>query len=54
MRVSRHGLNERDRSRVDHYEQSLSMLTELIPGHRLVDQLRLELQALSALPAGGT
>jgi hypothetical protein len=54
VRVSRHGLNERDRSMVDHYEQSLSMLTELIPGHRLVDQLRLELQALWALPAGGT
>jgi hypothetical protein len=54
VRVSRHGLDERDRSRVDHYEQSLSMLTELISGHRLVDQLRLELQALSALPAGGT
>jgi hypothetical protein len=51
--VSRHRLDERDRSRVDHYEQSLTMLTELIPGHRLVDQLRVELQALSALPAGG-
>jgi (p)ppGpp synthase/HD superfamily hydrolase len=54
VRVSRNGLDERDRSRVDHYEQSLTMLAELIPGHRLVDQLRLELQALSALPAGGT
>jgi (p)ppGpp synthase/HD superfamily hydrolase len=54
LRVSRHGLDERDRSRADHYEESHTMLTELIPGHRLVDQLRLELLALSALPAGGT
>jgi (p)ppGpp synthase/HD superfamily hydrolase len=52
VRVSRNGLDERDRTRVDHYEQSLVMLAELIPGHRLVDQLRLELQALSA--PGGT
>ena len=29
------------------------MLAELIPGHRLVDQLRFELRALSALPVGG-
>jgi (p)ppGpp synthase/HD superfamily hydrolase len=53
VRVSRNGRDERDPSRVDHYEQSLAMLAELIPGHRLVDQLRLELEALSALPADG-
>ena len=53
VRVSRNGLEDGDRSRVDHYEQSLAMLAELIPGHRLVDQLRFELRALSALPVGG-
>jgi (p)ppGpp synthase/HD superfamily hydrolase len=53
VRASRHGFDEADRAKVDHYEQSLAMLAELIPGHRLVDQLRLELEALSALPAGG-
>ena len=54
VRASRGGHEHGDRAKVDHYEQSLAMLAELIPGHRLVDQLRLELQALSALPAGGT
>jgi len=29
------------------------MLMELIPGHELVAQLRMELEALRALPAGG-
>jgi len=53
VRASRGAVEDGDPSKVDHYKQSLAMLTELIPGHSLVDQLRLELQALSALPAGG-
>jgi (p)ppGpp synthase/HD superfamily hydrolase len=43
----------KDDSKVAHYEASLEMLAGLIPGHRLVDQLRMELEALHALPAGG-
>jgi (p)ppGpp synthase/HD superfamily hydrolase len=53
VRVSRGRFERRDESRIAHYEASLDMLSELIPGHQLVDQLRLELEALNALPAGG-
>jgi (p)ppGpp synthase/HD superfamily hydrolase len=53
VRAGRGGFSDGDRAKVDHYEQSLAMLAELIPGHSLVDQLHLELQALSRLPAGG-
>jgi (p)ppGpp synthase/HD superfamily hydrolase len=42
-----------DGGKFDHYEASLDMLAELIPGHPLVEQLRLELEAVRALPAGG-
>jgi (p)ppGpp synthase/HD superfamily hydrolase len=49
-RVGRGGLVKADRAKFDHYEQSLAMLAELIPGHDLVDQLGVELQALSTLP----
>jgi (p)ppGpp synthase/HD superfamily hydrolase len=48
-RVSRGASDEADRTKLDHYEQSLAMLEELIPGHALVDRLRAELEALSAL-----
>jgi (p)ppGpp synthase/HD superfamily hydrolase len=53
VRVSRRGLEQGDGAKIDHYEQSLAMLTELIPGHELVDQLRLELESVHALPAHG-
>jgi (p)ppGpp synthase/HD superfamily hydrolase len=43
----------RDCDKVRHYEASLDMLAEVIPGHPFVDQLRMELDALHALPAGG-
>jgi (p)ppGpp synthase/HD superfamily hydrolase len=43
----------KDRGKLEHYEESLDMLAELIPDHDLVRQLRLELEALRALPAGG-
>jgi (p)ppGpp synthase/HD superfamily hydrolase len=50
-RIGRGGFEEADRAKVEHYEQSLDMLAELIPGHDLVDRLRLELQTLSVPPA---
>ena len=46
LRVSRGELGEADRAKIEHYEQSLEMLAEIIPGHDLVEQLRLELEAL--------
>jgi (p)ppGpp synthase/HD superfamily hydrolase len=53
VRVSRGGLEHGDGAKIDHYEQSLAMLNELIPGHELVDQLRMELESVHALPAQG-
>jgi (p)ppGpp synthase/HD superfamily hydrolase len=53
VRTSRGRFEPEDGGRVAHYEASLEMLSGLIPGHRLVNQLRLELEALHALPAGG-
>ena len=53
VRVSRGRFEGKDDAKVAHYEASLDMLAELIPGHPLVDQLRMELEALHALPAGG-
>ena len=51
LRIGRGDFGEADRAKIEHYEQSYTMLAELIPGHDLVDRLRLELQALRALPA---
>lgn len=45
-RIDRGDFREADRSKFDHYEQSLAMLAEIMPGHRLVNQLRLELEEL--------
>jgi (p)ppGpp synthase/HD superfamily hydrolase len=53
VRVSRGRFERSDCSRFVHYEASLEMLTDLIPGHVLVDQLRMEVEALHALPAAG-
>jgi (p)ppGpp synthase/HD superfamily hydrolase len=53
VRVSRGRFDEADCGKFEHYEASLAMLTDLIPSHDLVDQLRMELEALHALPAGG-
>jgi (p)ppGpp synthase/HD superfamily hydrolase len=53
VRVSRGRFKRGDESKIAHYEASLEMLSELIPDHKLVDQLRMELDALGALPAGG-
>jgi (p)ppGpp synthase/HD superfamily hydrolase len=53
VRVGRGRREEADSGKFEHYEASLAMLTDLIPSHDLVDQLRLEVEALQALPAGG-
>jgi (p)ppGpp synthase/HD superfamily hydrolase len=53
VRVSRGRFERADCGRFEHYEASLEMLSDLIPGHVLVDQLRMEVEALQALPAGG-
>jgi (p)ppGpp synthase/HD superfamily hydrolase len=53
VRMSRGIFADNDRAKLDHYEASLEMLSDLLPGHHLVDQLRLELEALQALPVGG-
>jgi (p)ppGpp synthase/HD superfamily hydrolase len=49
---ARHGRFQRsDEGKLDHYRASLELLTELIPGHPLVEQLREELGAVHGLPA---
>jgi (p)ppGpp synthase/HD superfamily hydrolase len=53
VRVSRGRHDDADCSKFNHYEASLAMLGDLIPGHELVRQLRREVEALQALPAGG-
>jgi (p)ppGpp synthase/HD superfamily hydrolase len=53
LRMSRGRSEPADRGKVEHYEASLAMLVDLIPGHGFLDQLRMELEALHALPAGG-
>jgi (p)ppGpp synthase/HD superfamily hydrolase len=53
VRTSRGRVDEADRGKFAHYEASLEMLAELIPGHELVRELRMELEALRALPASG-
>jgi (p)ppGpp synthase/HD superfamily hydrolase len=53
VRVSRGHSDRADAGRIQHYEASLAMLDELIPEHDLVRQLRMELEAVRALPASG-
>jgi (p)ppGpp synthase/HD superfamily hydrolase len=53
LRVSRGRFREADAGRLAHYEASLAMLAELIPGHDFVEQLRMELAAVRKLPASG-
>jgi (p)ppGpp synthase/HD superfamily hydrolase len=53
VRVSRGRSERADCGKFAHYEASLAMLSDLIPGHELVSQLRMEVEALQALPAGG-
>jgi (p)ppGpp synthase/HD superfamily hydrolase len=53
VRMSRGRFTPQDHGKLDHYEASLEMLFQVIPDHDLVNQLRLELEAVHALPAGG-
>jgi (p)ppGpp synthase/HD superfamily hydrolase len=53
VRVSRGLHDEADCGKFAHYEASLEMLSDIIPGHELLDQLRMEVDALRALPAAG-
>jgi (p)ppGpp synthase/HD superfamily hydrolase len=54
LRASRRGgFQPGDRDKVEHYKASLEMLTRQVPGHRFVDQLRTELQALHSLSGRG-
>jgi (p)ppGpp synthase/HD superfamily hydrolase len=53
VRVSRGRFLRADDDKLAHYEASLAMLRDLIPGHDFVDQLRMELEAVQALPATG-
>jgi (p)ppGpp synthase/HD superfamily hydrolase len=53
VRMSRGRFDRADCGKFAHYEASLAMLTDLIPGHELVNQLRLEVEALQAMSADG-
>jgi (p)ppGpp synthase/HD superfamily hydrolase len=53
LRVSRGRFARADDGKLAHYEASLAMLSDLIPGHDFVAQLRMELEAVRALPASG-
>jgi (p)ppGpp synthase/HD superfamily hydrolase len=53
VRAGRGDFTSADNDRLAHYEASLDMLSEVLPGLDLVEQLGLELEALRALPAGG-
>jgi (p)ppGpp synthase/HD superfamily hydrolase len=50
IRVEQGRFQRKDETRIEHYQASLEMLDELLPGHQLVDRLRAELDALHALP----
>jgi (p)ppGpp synthase/HD superfamily hydrolase len=50
IRAEHRRFQRTDKTRIDHYEASLEMLGELLPGHYLLDRLRLELDAVHALP----
>jgi (p)ppGpp synthase/HD superfamily hydrolase len=49
QRMSRGPAERQDEAKLEHYDASLDMLVEVIPGHDLVGQLRRELEALHAL-----
>lgn len=52
VRLSRGDEHEGDRGKLEHYEASLDMLSEVIADHALLDRLRRELAALHGLPGG--
>ena len=50
MRMDYGRFQRSDAAKLRHYEASLDMLDELMPGHQLVDDLRAELDVVHALP----
>jgi (p)ppGpp synthase/HD superfamily hydrolase len=50
MRMDYGRFQRGDEAKLRHYEASLEMLDELMPGHQLVDDLRAELDVVHALP----
>jgi (p)ppGpp synthase/HD superfamily hydrolase len=50
LRARRGRFERSDETRIEHYQASLEMLGELMPGHELLDRLRAELDAVHALP----
>jgi (p)ppGpp synthase/HD superfamily hydrolase len=51
--ASRGELGPRARMKIEHYRESLGMLAPIIPGHDLVVQLQMELDAIAAMPVSG-
>jgi (p)ppGpp synthase/HD superfamily hydrolase len=51
--ASRGELGPRARVKIEHYRESLGMLAPIIPGHDLLVQLQMELDALAATPVAG-
>ena len=49
LKASRGALDEEGRLKLEHYEESLDMLTRVLPRHELVEQLRLEIESLRAV-----
>ena len=49
LKAARGRIGDRERMKLEHYEESLDMLETALPGHELVTQLRQELAALRSL-----
>src|SRR5262245_317543 len=53
LRASRGRFDRDAHGKLEHYERSLDMLKECLPGHPFVDQLRMELEAIHSIPSKG-
>jgi (p)ppGpp synthase/HD superfamily hydrolase len=51
LRISQGHTRDGDHAKLEHYQASLEMLGGVLPGNDLLDRLRVELDALRALPA---
>ena len=49
LKACRGELGEEERVKLEHYDESLEMVEAVMPGHELVERLRLELESLRAL-----
>ena len=52
LKAARGQVGAEERDKLEHYEKSLHMLVTVLPGHELVEQLRLEVESLRALSEG--